>query len=78
MRLIKEIKENRRKGPGVSLGLKVRRLQMSCDITRHYETDEVSRARRFEDFEDSSKASKTLQWLHEGFSLTTSRLKISP
>src|SRR6266498_99862 len=34
------------------------------------ETNKVSRARRFKDFEDSSKASKTLQWLHEGFPLT--------
>src|SRR6266511_2848880 len=37
---------------------------------QHHKTDEVSRARRFEDFEDSLKASKTLWWLHEGFPLT--------
>ena len=70
MRLIKGIKENRRKGPGVSLGPKVRRLRTSCDIMRYHETDEVSRAQRFKDLEDSSKASRTLRWLHEGFPLT--------
>ncbi len=77
MRLIKGIKENRRKGLGVSLGPKVWRLRVrgsedlkTSNITWCHETDEVSQARRFEDFEDSSKASKTLQWLHEGFPLT--------
>ncbi len=70
MRLIKEIKENRRKGPGVSLGPKVQRLRTSHDITRHQKTDKVSQAQRFKDFEDGSKASRTLRWLHEGFPLT--------
>src|SRR6266508_5580520 len=80
----KRNKREQEKGPrGVSrsegsktLSLRVRRFKdfehhaTSCDIMGCRKTDEVSRTQRFEDFEDSSKALKTLQWLHEGFPLT--------
>ena len=65
MRLIKGIKENRRKGLGVSLGPKVQRLRMSHNITRQMKCLEL----------EGSKASKTLQWLHEGFPLTITPLE---
>src|SRR6266545_1118312 len=42
----------------------------SQDMTRHHNTDKVSQTRRFEGFEDSLKASETLQWFREGFPLT--------
>ncbi len=77
MRIIKGIRENRRKGLGMSLGLRVQRLQVqgseglkTSKIMQHHETDEVSRTRRFEGFEDSLKALETLRWFHEGFPLT--------
>ncbi len=63
-RLIEEIKENRRKGLGVPLGLKVQRLRVqgsedskTLNIMQHHETDEVSRTQRFEGFGNSSVVS---------------------
>ncbi len=63
-RLIKGIRENRRKGLGMSLGLRVRRLWVwgsegskTLNIMWHHKTDEVSWTQRFKGFENSSVAS---------------------
>jgi len=60
MRIIKGIRENRRKGLGMSLGPRVRRLRMSHNIARQMKCLEL----------EGLKASETLWWLHEGFPLT--------
>ena len=61
----KRIKREQEKGPRCasrSKGSKASSLRV-----RRFE---VSWTQRFKDFEDSSKASKTLRWLPEGFPLT--------